>query len=98
MNYGFVEFENKASAEQALRDMNGRKIFNYVSGITVNTRATGPNVYDLKEIKLNWAQQNVPQVQKEDTSEHFHVFVGDLAREVTDDMLTKAFANFGTMS
>ncbi|KAI8146806.1 hypothetical protein BJV82DRAFT_599931 [Fennellomyces sp. T-0311] len=79
VNYGFVEFENRPSAEQALRDMNGRKIFNY-------------------EIRLNWAQQNVPQQQKEDTSDHFHVFVGDLARDVTDEMLTKAFANFGTMS
>ncbi|KAI7855782.1 hypothetical protein BDC45DRAFT_480459 [Circinella umbellata] len=93
VNYGFVEFNNKQTAEQALRDMNGRKIFNY-------------------EIKLNWAQQNTQQPQqvqqvqqspqqsqsKDETSDHFHVFVGDLARDINDEMLSKAFGCFGTMS
>ena len=74
--------------------MNGRKIFNY-------------------EIKLNWAQQNTQQPQqqqqvqqqspqqsqsKDETADHFHVFVGDLARDINDEMLSKAFGVFGTMS
>ncbi|KAI7887192.1 RNA-binding domain-containing protein [Lichtheimia hyalospora FSU 10163] len=45
------------------------------------------------EIKLNWAQQS-----KDNGSENFHVFVGDLAREINDDMLASAFSNFGTMT
>ncbi|ORY96609.1 hypothetical protein BCR43DRAFT_491972 [Syncephalastrum racemosum] len=48
------------------------------------------------DIRLNWAQG--PQAQKGDTASHFHIFVGDLAPEITDDMLVKAFSNFGTMS
>lgn len=30
VNYGFVEFFDPRIAEQAIQDMNGRKIFNYV--------------------------------------------------------------------
>ena len=35
---------------------------------------------------------------KEDTHNHFHVFVGDLSPEVNDEALTKAFGAFPTMS
>ncbi|KAI8341689.1 hypothetical protein BC941DRAFT_449076 [Chlamydoabsidia padenii] len=77
VNYGFVDYVDRRAAEQAIQDMNGRKIFNH-------------------EIKVNWAQPNTPI--KEDTSNHYHVFVGDLAPEITDDMLVKAFSAFGTMS
>ncbi|KAI7874616.1 uncharacterized protein EV154DRAFT_569687 [Mucor mucedo] len=80
VNYAFVEFADQRVAEQAIQDMNGRKIFNY-------------------EIRANWAQQaNNNQVQKEDTASHFHVFVGDIAPEITDDALVQAFSVFGTMS
>lgn len=48
------------------------------------------------EIKVNWAYQN--QTQKEDLSTHFHVFVGDLSPEITDDTLRKAFVAFGSLS
>ncbi|KAI8394203.1 uncharacterized protein BYT42DRAFT_609938 [Radiomyces spectabilis] len=48
------------------------------------------------EIKVNWAQQGGPV--KENTADHFHVFVGDLAPEITNEMLQKAFAGFGTLS
>ncbi|CAM0138441.1 E3 ubiquitin-protein ligase pub1 [Umbelopsis sp. WA50703] len=77
MNYGFVEFVDHLSAEQALLAMNGRKIFT-------------------SEIRVNWAVQGA--TQKEDTSNHFHIFVGDLSPEVDDTILTKAFSAFGTMS
>ncbi|KAI9270114.1 hypothetical protein EDC94DRAFT_598160 [Helicostylum pulchrum] len=80
VNYAFVEFADQRVAEQAIQDMNGRKIFNY-------------------EIRANWAQQaNNSQVQKEDTASHYHVFVGDIAPEITDDSLVQAFSVFGTMS
>ncbi|KAI9314768.1 hypothetical protein BX666DRAFT_1963384 [Dichotomocladium elegans] len=52
----------------------------------------GQKLFDL-ELKLNWAQP-----QSKESDEHFHVFVGDLAREINDDMLAKAFSGFNTMS
>jgi len=55
----------------------------------------GRKIFDT-EIRVNWAYQG--QQNKEDTSGHFHVFVGDLSPEVNDEVLAKAFAAFGTMS
>lgn len=78
VNYAFVEFADPKVAEQAIDDMNGRKIFNY-------------------EIRANWAQQNA-QAVKEDTANHFHIFVGDISPEVNDDELVRAFSMFGSMS
>jgi len=49
------------------------------------------------EIKVNWAFQG-SSTQKEDTTNHFHIFVGDLSPEVNDQVLSKAFSAFGTMS
>jgi nucleolysin TIA-1/TIAR len=45
---------------------------------------------------VNWALPG--SSAKEDISSHFHVFIGDLAPEITDEMLVKAFSAFGTMS
>ncbi|CAG8465112.1 8761_t:CDS:10, partial [Paraglomus brasilianum] len=78
LNYGFVEFNDHRSAEQALQTLNGRR------------------VYDM-EIKVNWAFQGQQQ-HKEDTSNHYHIFVGDLSPEVNDEVLAKAFSAFGSMS
>ncbi|CAB5390236.1 unnamed protein product [Rhizophagus irregularis] len=78
LNYGFVEFNDHRSAEQALSTLNGRKIYNM-------------------EIKVNWAFQG-QQGHKEDTSNHYHIFVGDLSPEVNDEVLAKAFNAFGSMS
>ncbi|KAJ8098450.1 hypothetical protein POJ06DRAFT_151763 [Lipomyces tetrasporus] len=50
------------------------------------------------EIKINWAYQSHNAGQKEDTSQHFHIFVGDLSNEVDDELLAKAFSVFPTMS
>lgn len=55
----------------------------------------GRKIFDT-EIRVNWAYQG--QQNKEDTSGHYHVFVGDLSPEVNDDVLAKAFSAFGTMS
>lgn len=52
-----------------------------------------------QEIRANWAQQaNNNSATKEDTASHFHVFVGDIAPEITDEALVQAFSVFGTMS
>ncbi|KAF4551159.1 RNA recognition motif-containing protein 16 [Elsinoe fawcettii] len=49
------------------------------------------------EVRVNWAYQS-STVSKEDTSGHFHIFVGDLSNEVNDEVLTQAFSTFGTVS
>lgn len=49
------------------------------------------------EVKCNWAYQNTNQT-KEDLTNHFHLFVGDLSPEVNDQILTKAFQVFGSLS
>ncbi|KAI8140471.1 hypothetical protein BJV82DRAFT_622702 [Fennellomyces sp. T-0311] len=48
------------------------------------------------EIKVNWAAQG--STQKDDTSNHYHIFIGDLCPEVSDDVLGKAFGVFSSMS
>ncbi|KAF8845278.1 hypothetical protein BDN67DRAFT_445260 [Paxillus ammoniavirescens] len=55
----------------------------------------GRKIFDT-EIRVNWAYQG--QQNKEDTTGHYHVFVGDLSPEVNDDVLAKAFSAFGTLS
>ncbi|GJC86791.1 oligouridylate-binding protein 1 [Colletotrichum liriopes] len=49
------------------------------------------------EIRVNWAYQSNTS-SKEDTSNHFHIFVGDLSNEVNDEVLTQAFSAFGSVS
>ncbi|KAJ1337739.1 nucleolysin TIA-1/TIAR [Microdochium nivale] len=49
------------------------------------------------EIRVNWAYQS-NTTNKEDTSGHFHIFVGDLSNEVNDEILLQAFCAFGTIS
>lgn len=49
------------------------------------------------EIKVNWAYQS-NTTSKEDTSNHFHIFVGDLSNEVNDEVLLQAFSAFGSVS
>jgi nucleolysin TIA-1/TIAR len=50
-----------------------------------------------QEIRVNWAYQS-NMITKEDTSNHFHIFVGDLSNEVNDEVLSQAFAAFGSVS
>ena len=50
-----------------------------------------------QEIRVNWAYQANTN-SKEDTSNHFHIFVGDLSNEVNDEVLQQAFSAFGTIS
>ena len=46
---------------------------------------------------MNWAYQS-NNTAKEDTSNHFHIFVGDLSNEVNDEVLLQAFSVFGQVS
>ncbi|KAL9082990.1 MAG: hypothetical protein Q9159_006049 [Coniocarpon cinnabarinum] len=49
------------------------------------------------EIRVNWAYQSNSS-SKEDTSHHYHIFVGDLSNEVNDEVLMQAFSAFGVVS
>ncbi|CEP13864.1 hypothetical protein [Parasitella parasitica] len=48
------------------------------------------------EIKVNWAQQG-QHSQKEETPNHHQIFIGDLAPEITDELLSQAFGVFGNL-
>lgn len=50
---------------------------------------------DLQELRVNWAFQ---KEQTEDTSAHFHIFVGDLSAEVNDFSLRQAFISYNECS
>ncbi|KFA80433.1 hypothetical protein S40288_07050 [Stachybotrys chartarum IBT 40288] len=56
----------------------------------------GGRVYQWK-IRVNWAYPP-NATSKEDTSSHFHIFVGDLSDEVNDEVLTQVFSAFGSVS
>lgn len=46
---------------------------------------------------MNWAQG--PNTgEKQDTSNHFHLFIGDLAPEINNEALSAAFGAFGTLT
>ncbi|RKP24997.1 hypothetical protein SYNPS1DRAFT_16304, partial [Syncephalis pseudoplumigaleata] len=49
------------------------------------------------EIRISWAL-TPSNLQKEDTSSHFQIFIGDLSAEVTDQILAKSFGPFGSLS
>jgi nucleolysin TIA-1/TIAR len=53
--------------------------------------------WSTQEIRVNWAYQS-NTTAKEDTSNHFHIFVGDLSNEVNDEVLLQAFSTFGVVS
>nr|BAI40365.1 TIA-1 homologue [Bombyx mori] len=50
-----------------------------------------------KEMKVNWATSPGNQ-PKTDTSNHHHIFVGDLSPEIETNILREAFAPFGEIS
>ena len=55
----------------------------------------GRKIFDT-EIRVNRAYQG--QQNKEDTPNHFHVFIGDLPPEVNDTVLAQVFTAFGSLS
>ena len=50
-----------------------------------------------REMKVNWATSPGNQ-PKQDTSKHFHIFVGDLSPDIEAHQLREAFAPFGQIS
>lgn len=56
-----------------------------------------PADFHIQEIRVNWAYQS-NNTNKEDTSNHSHLFVGDLSNEVSDEILLQAFSVYGNVS
>ncbi len=80
--YCFVEFTDHRAASAALTAMNRRRCLD-------------------KEMKVNWAtssNQATATGGKVDTSQHHHIFVGDLSPEIETETLRSAFAPFGEIS
>ncbi|XP_060064558.1 nucleolysin TIAR-like isoform X1 [Ylistrum balloti] len=50
-----------------------------------------------REMKVNWATSPSNQ-PKQDTSKHFHIFVGDLSPDIETHQLKEAFGAFGEIS
>ncbi|XP_046366208.1 nucleolysin TIAR-like isoform X3 [Haliotis cracherodii] len=50
-----------------------------------------------REMKVNWATSPSSQ-PKQDTSKHFHIFVGDLSPDIEGHQLREAFKVFGEIS
>ncbi|GLV39623.1 Rox8 [Carabus blaptoides fortunei] len=59
--------------------------------------AMNKRVFLEKEMKVNWATSPGNQ-PKQDTSNHHHIFVGDLSPEIETQTLREAFAPFGEIS
>lgn len=59
--------------------------------------AMNKRVFLNKEIKVNWATSPGNQ-PKTDTTNHHHIFVGDLSPEIETQTLREAFAPFGEIS
>ncbi|MGU4680926.1 hypothetical protein MAY46_22290, partial [Escherichia coli] len=51
-----------------------------------------------RELKVNWATSPGNAGPKQDTSKHYHIFVGDLSPEIETQQLREAFAPFGDIS
>lgn len=49
----------------------------------------------MMQVRVNWAFQ---KDQQEDTSQHCHIFVGDLSSELNDRALFEAFEHCGNCS
>lgn len=77
-----------------MQSLNGRRVINNVSRQPVLPR-TLTNIS--QEIRVNWAYQS-NNTNKEDTSNHSHLFVGDLSNEVSDEILLQAFSVYGNVS
>ena len=101
LNYGFVEYADLRSAEVAIQNLNGRKIAD--SDIKVDWAASSLNHGDAGIHGIS-ASVGFPGaggmgiMGKENTSHHFHVFVGDLSPEVNDSMLRQTFQAFNSLS
>lgn len=112
-NYGFVEYADLRSAETAIQTLNGRKFFDneiridWATGGGPQQVTTPSSMYSGAGAGMMAAgmpmmafdQQSVGSpTTRENTSQHIHIFVGDLSPEINDAALRQAFQHFTTLS
>ena len=51
-----------------------------------------------KAMKVQYASQGTVNLPKQDTSNHHHIFVGDLSPEVDDEMVKEVFSKYQSLS
>lgn len=85
MRFGFVDYEDHATASKSLDMFNGRSI--YGSPMTVDWAHAGAG-----------AAAGRPASSADDMSNHYCLFIGNLSSDVTDDQLREAFSKYGTCS
>lgn len=85
MRFGFVDYEDHATASKALEMFNGRSI--YDAPMTVDWAHAGAG-----------AAAGRPTASADDMSNHYCLFIGNLSSDVTDDQLREAFSKYGTCS
>ena len=90
-----MEYDDPGAAERAMQTLNGRRVHQAVSLECCCVSRTALTSFR-KSVSTGAYQSNTSN--KEDTSNHFHIFVGDLSNEVNDEVLLQAFSAFGSVS
>jgi len=97
--YCFVEFADHQSAATALNTMNGREVMGKPMRVNWATSPNSKNSAEMARGRVDTSglyQKNTrPKV---DTSDHFHIFCGDLSPDIDSNELRKAFSVFGEIS
>ncbi|KAE8196843.1 hypothetical protein A4X06_0g4494 [Tilletia controversa] len=94
--YAFVEFRDISSAEQALQTLNGRKLFDHEIRVNWAHQATNNGGPAGNNGTAPGPHPSIPGSGPK--ADEAHVFVGDLAPEINDEALRKAFSAFGSLS
>ncbi|XP_073388414.1 oligouridylate-binding protein 1 isoform X7 [Physcomitrium patens] len=77
-SYGFVDYFDHRSAVAALSTLNGRQMYGLSARFLLHKFG--------QSIKVNWAYASG---QREDTTGHFNVFVGDLSAEEAESSISE---------
>lgn len=97
LGFGFIDYHTRAAAEQALKEYAGANIYDRVIMIDWAHGGAGAAGGGVKGNGKEGDEGNGGN-GKEDTSNHFCLFVGNLSEGVDDVMLREAFGKFGGVS
>src|SRR5687768_16230163 len=91
MGYGFVDYTDHMSAENAMNGLNGRDL--YGQELRINWAVAGGNKEDTSSMrKFLMCMLFINPLA------HHHIFVGDLSPEIDDGALWEALQAFGSLS
>ena len=92
--YGFVEYVDVASAERAIRTMDGWLWF----GTPIKVCWAKHSMHPDAEADSGAVEAERPVVATHSNAGHSHLFVGDLSPEVDDALLHSCFARFASLA